>query len=229
MSCAVCHVIISLLQEYVLEVNWSEGSSTTVYRKYSDFFEFQVSDSVWEGSVAATYGIPVHLQCFLLEKFPLEAGDKDPAQRMIPFLPGTYITLVQRSLVSWRQGHSTHLAALIHYNDLCLAFNMPEVTYVPMPRHPAISRYRLSAELALVVCRCCVKSWAKRGETLNPNPSLNGIRTGHVSSDIIIMQLLLFKHRKAHVATIKIPSSYITTYIHTHVYSDRQPYLAVQL
>ena len=31
-----------------------------------------------------------YLQCLLLEKFPLEAGAKDPTQRMIPFLPGTH-------------------------------------------------------------------------------------------------------------------------------------------
>lgn len=30
------------------------------------------------------------LQCGLLEKFPEEAGSKDPAARIIPFLPGTY-------------------------------------------------------------------------------------------------------------------------------------------
>jgi len=28
---------------YALEVSWSEGTSTVVYRRYSDFFEFQVS------------------------------------------------------------------------------------------------------------------------------------------------------------------------------------------
>jgi len=51
----------------VLEVSWSEGTSTLIYRRYSDFFEFQ---------------------CELLERFPEEAGTKDPATRMIPFLPG---------------------------------------------------------------------------------------------------------------------------------------------
>ena len=29
-------------------------------------------------------------QCELLERFPEEAGTKDPASRMIPFLPGRY-------------------------------------------------------------------------------------------------------------------------------------------
>jgi uncharacterized protein YgiM (DUF1202 family) len=55
---------------YVLEVTWSEGTKTIIYRRYSRFFEFQ---------------------CKLLEKFPEEAGSKDPAQRMIPFLPGKKI------------------------------------------------------------------------------------------------------------------------------------------
>jgi hypothetical protein len=52
---------------YVLEVTWSEGTSTLIYRRYSDFFEFQ---------------------CGLLERFPEEAGAKDPVDRIIPFLPG---------------------------------------------------------------------------------------------------------------------------------------------
>ena len=31
---------------YVLEVTWSEGTSTIIYRRYSDFFEFQVNPSL---------------------------------------------------------------------------------------------------------------------------------------------------------------------------------------
>ena len=31
-------------------------------------------------------------QCGLLEKFPEEAGAKDPSDRIIPFLPGLYVT-----------------------------------------------------------------------------------------------------------------------------------------
>ena len=30
-------------QVYVLEVTWSEGTKTIIYRRYSRFFEFQVS------------------------------------------------------------------------------------------------------------------------------------------------------------------------------------------
>ena len=31
------------IQVYVLEVTWSEGTKTVIYRRYSRFFEFQVS------------------------------------------------------------------------------------------------------------------------------------------------------------------------------------------
>ena len=34
--------VVSLSQVYVLEVRWSEGTTTVVFRRYSDFFEFQV-------------------------------------------------------------------------------------------------------------------------------------------------------------------------------------------
>lgn len=33
-------------QVYVLEVTWSEGTKTIIYRRYSRFFEFQVSQLV---------------------------------------------------------------------------------------------------------------------------------------------------------------------------------------
>ena len=34
--------VLSHSQVYVLEVRWSEGTTTVVFRRYSDFFEFQV-------------------------------------------------------------------------------------------------------------------------------------------------------------------------------------------
>lgn len=39
------------------------------------------------------FGHIIMLQCELLEKFPEEAGTKDPSARMIPFLPGIVVTL----------------------------------------------------------------------------------------------------------------------------------------
>ncbi|XP_065184888.1 SH3 and PX domain-containing protein 2B-like isoform X1 [Sycon ciliatum] len=55
---------------YVVNVNWSDGSRTVVFRRYSRFFELQVR---------------------ILELFPEEGGEDDPTQRMIPFLPGKII------------------------------------------------------------------------------------------------------------------------------------------
>lgn len=44
--CILCILFLcmSYLQVYVIEVSWSEGTTTTVYRRYSTFYEFQVSD-----------------------------------------------------------------------------------------------------------------------------------------------------------------------------------------
>ena len=33
---------VYLSQVYIIEVVWSEGTSTIIYRRYSNFFEFQV-------------------------------------------------------------------------------------------------------------------------------------------------------------------------------------------
>ena len=55
-----------------IKLNWSDGSVSHSYRGYTDFF---------------------HFQCRLLDLFPEEAGE-DPAKgRIIPYLPGTGITI----------------------------------------------------------------------------------------------------------------------------------------
>uniref|UniRef100_A0A8C8RCH6 SH3 and PX domain-containing protein 2A n=1 Tax=Pelusios castaneus TaxID=367368 RepID=A0A8C8RCH6_9SAUR len=52
---------------YIINVTWSDSTSQIIYRRYSKFFDLQMQ---------------------LLDKFPLEGGQKDPKQRIIPFLPG---------------------------------------------------------------------------------------------------------------------------------------------
>ncbi|CAM9393873.1 unnamed protein product [Lampetra fluviatilis] len=52
---------------YIIYVSWSDNSSHTIYRRYSKFFDLQMQ---------------------LLDKFPVQGGQKDPKQRTIPFLPG---------------------------------------------------------------------------------------------------------------------------------------------
>uniref|UniRef100_A0A2K6RQX2 SH3 and PX domain-containing protein 2A n=1 Tax=Rhinopithecus roxellana TaxID=61622 RepID=A0A2K6RQX2_RHIRO len=54
-------------QVYIINVTWSDSTSQTIYRRYSKFFDLQMQ---------------------LLDKFPIEGGQKDPKQRIIPFLPG---------------------------------------------------------------------------------------------------------------------------------------------
>ncbi|XP_066475835.1 SH3 and PX domain-containing protein 2A isoform X3 [Tiliqua scincoides] len=52
---------------YIIKVTWSDTTCQTIYRRYSKFFDLQMQ---------------------LLDKFPIEGGQKDPKQRIIPFLPG---------------------------------------------------------------------------------------------------------------------------------------------
>nr|XP_018668254.1 neutrophil cytosolic factor 1 isoform X1 [Ciona intestinalis] len=52
---------------YLIEIKWSDGSLCTVGRRFSAFFMMHMT---------------------LLEKFPLEGGQKDPSRRILPFLPG---------------------------------------------------------------------------------------------------------------------------------------------
>jgi len=52
---------------YVLEVTWSDGTQNVVYRRCSQFFTLQAN---------------------LIDAFPVEGGVKNPAERILPFLPG---------------------------------------------------------------------------------------------------------------------------------------------
>ncbi|XP_072301788.1 SH3 and PX domain-containing protein 2B isoform X2 [Eucyclogobius newberryi] len=52
---------------YIIKVYWSDGSTDAIFRRYSKFFDLQME---------------------LLDKFPVEGGQKDPKRRIIPFLPG---------------------------------------------------------------------------------------------------------------------------------------------
>ncbi|XP_067347974.1 SH3 and PX domain-containing protein 2B isoform X2 [Channa argus] len=52
---------------YIIKVCWSDGDTEIIFRRYSKFFDLQME---------------------LLDKFPVEGGQKDPKRRIIPFLPG---------------------------------------------------------------------------------------------------------------------------------------------
>ncbi|KAL7854210.1 hypothetical protein AOLI_G00210540 [Acnodon oligacanthus] len=52
---------------YIIKVYWSDGTTEVIFRRYSKFFDLQME---------------------LLDKFPVEGGQKDPKRRIIPFLPG---------------------------------------------------------------------------------------------------------------------------------------------
>lgn len=56
---------------FVFKVDWSDGSTSVIWRSYSEFFD---------------------LQCLLLNNFPAEAGNKNQP-RIIPHLTGKYNVL----------------------------------------------------------------------------------------------------------------------------------------
>ncbi|XP_078128825.1 SH3 and PX domain-containing protein 2A-like isoform X2 [Sander vitreus] len=51
---------------YLINVTYSDSTSHVIYRRYSKFFDLQMR---------------------ILDKFPIEGGQKDPKKRIIPFLP----------------------------------------------------------------------------------------------------------------------------------------------
>ena len=55
---------------YQIDLKWSDGTASSSYRSYSDFFDFQ---------------------CALLVEFPVEGGQGKGSVRTLPFLPGKKI------------------------------------------------------------------------------------------------------------------------------------------
>ncbi|XP_036280622.1 SH3 and PX domain-containing protein 2B isoform X2 [Pipistrellus kuhlii] len=78
---------------YIIRVTWSSGSTEAIYRRYSKFFDLQMQ---------------------MLDKFPMEGGQKDPKQRIIPFLPGKIL---------FRRSHIRDVAVkrLIPIDEYCKA------------------------------------------------------------------------------------------------------------
>ncbi|XP_043925041.1 SH3 and PX domain-containing protein 2B isoform X2 [Protopterus annectens] len=78
---------------YIIRVNWSNNCTDVIYRRYSKFFDLQMQ---------------------LLDKFPMEGGQKDPKQRIIPFLPGKIL---------FRRSHIRDVAVkrLIPIDEYCKA------------------------------------------------------------------------------------------------------------
>ncbi|XP_077183165.1 SH3 and PX domain-containing protein 2B isoform X1 [Paroedura picta] len=78
---------------YIIKVIWSNGTTEVIYRRYSKFFDLQMQ---------------------MLDKFPMEGGQKDPKQRIIPFLPGKIL---------FRRSHIRDVAIkrLIPIDEYCKA------------------------------------------------------------------------------------------------------------
>uniref|UniRef100_A0A8C5KN33 SH3 and PX domains 2B n=1 Tax=Jaculus jaculus TaxID=51337 RepID=A0A8C5KN33_JACJA len=78
---------------YIIRVTWSSGSTEAIYRRYSKFFDLQMQ---------------------MLDKFPMEGGQKDPKQRIIPFLPGKIL---------FRRSHIRDVAVkrLVPIDEYCKA------------------------------------------------------------------------------------------------------------
>uniref|UniRef100_A0AAX7T7C9 SH3 and PX domains 2B n=1 Tax=Astatotilapia calliptera TaxID=8154 RepID=A0AAX7T7C9_ASTCA len=94
---------------YIIKVSWSDGSTEAIYRRYSKFFDLQME---------------------LLDKFPVEGGQKDPKRRIIPFLPGKIL---------FRRSHIRDVAMkrLRPINEYCRAL-------IQLPVY--ISQYSSSAD-----------------------------------------------------------------------------------
>ncbi|XP_044071322.1 SH3 and PX domain-containing protein 2A-like isoform X2 [Siniperca chuatsi] len=78
---------------YLINVAYSDSTSHVIYRRYSKFFDLQMR---------------------ILDKFPIEGGQKDPKKRIIPFLPGK---------VLFRRSHIRDVAVrrLKHLDNYCKA------------------------------------------------------------------------------------------------------------
>uniref|UniRef100_A0A3B4UL19 SH3 and PX domain-containing protein 2A n=1 Tax=Seriola dumerili TaxID=41447 RepID=A0A3B4UL19_SERDU len=93
----MCDVNVSHLPTkiivYLINVTYSDSTSHVIYRRYSKFFDLQMR---------------------ILDKFPIEGGQKDPKKRIIPFLPGK---------VLFRRSHIRDVAVkrLKHLDNYCKA------------------------------------------------------------------------------------------------------------
>ncbi|KAL0964464.1 hypothetical protein UPYG_G00324190 [Umbra pygmaea] len=76
---------------YLINVTYSDSTSHVIYRRYSTFFDLQMQ---------------------ILDKFPVDGGQKDPKKRIIPFLPGK--VLFRRSQV-----RDVAVKRLKHIDDYC--------------------------------------------------------------------------------------------------------------
>uniref|UniRef100_A0A3Q4HYV5 SH3 and PX domain-containing protein 2A n=1 Tax=Neolamprologus brichardi TaxID=32507 RepID=A0A3Q4HYV5_NEOBR len=78
---------------YLINVTYSDSTSHVIYRRYSKFFDLQMR---------------------ILDKFPIDGGQKDPKKRIIPFLPGK---------VLFRRSHIRDVAVrrLKHLDNYCKA------------------------------------------------------------------------------------------------------------
>nr|XP_033783353.1 SH3 and PX domain-containing protein 2B isoform X3 [Geotrypetes seraphini] len=105
---------------YIIKVTRSNGATELIYRRYSKFFDLQMQ---------------------MLDKFPMEGGQKDPKQRIIPFLPGKIL---------FRRSHIRDVAVkrLIPIDEYCKAL-------IQLP--PYISQ-----------CEDVVQFFETRPEDLNP-------------------------------------------------------------
>uniref|UniRef100_A0A8C8A0I0 SH3 and PX domains 2B n=1 Tax=Oryzias sinensis TaxID=183150 RepID=A0A8C8A0I0_9TELE len=110
---------------YIIKVSWSDGSTETIYRRYSKFFDLQME---------------------LLDKFPVEGGQKDPKRRIIPFLPGKIL---------FRRSHIRDVAMkrLRPINEYCRAL-------IQLPVY--ISQYSTSGDALLLDQYVAVTDYEKQ-------------------------------------------------------------------
>ena len=82
---------------FVLNLEWSDGSSSIIWRSYNDFFDFQ---------------------CGLLDSFPEEAGSVRAFVRIIPYLPGS-VTNICMERVEIVESANRARCAISHARHAC--------------------------------------------------------------------------------------------------------------
>ncbi|XP_035848088.1 SH3 and PX domain-containing protein 2A-like isoform X3 [Sander lucioperca] len=84
---------------YLINVTYSDSTSHVIYRRYSKFFDLQMR---------------------ILDKFPIEGGQKDPKKRIIPFLPVCHVLQMKGTLsYSWTS-HGKVLFRRSHIRDVAV-------------------------------------------------------------------------------------------------------------
>ncbi|KAM6916734.1 SH3 and PX domain-containing protein 2A-like isoform 2-T2 [Xenentodon cancila] len=156
---------------YLINVTYSDSTSHVIFRRYSKFFDLQMR---------------------ILDKFPIDGGQKDPKSRIIPFLPGK---------VLFRRSHIRDVAVrrLKHLDNYCKAL-------MKLPSHISQSEEVL-------------KFFETKSEDLNPPPEDCGVsgkrKSGLDTSDPMVLEqyVVVANYEKQEPAEISLQAGEVVDVI----------------